>query len=126
MDHTLEDGTAGLEDKLLQIHNVNNFISKGKFPGPRLDERNVLELLHELKSLVEETKMSISSTTFSMAAWLVQWRKSLVHHSAVGVSLNMSLSSLDRRVQPHMTTRASSHACPGMLRETSAELLGQS
>ena len=37
MDHTLEDGTAGIEDKLLQIHNVNNFISNGKFPGPGLD-----------------------------------------------------------------------------------------
>ena len=37
MDHTLEDGTAAIEDKMLQSHKVNNFISKGKFPGPRLD-----------------------------------------------------------------------------------------
>ena len=46
-----------------------------------------------------------------------------MHHSAVRVSLNMSLSPLDWRVQPHMTTRASSHARPGILRETSSELL---
>ena len=46
-----------------------------------------------------------------------------MHHSAVRVSLNMSLSPLDWRVQPHMTTRTSLHARPGMLRETSSELL---
>ena len=37
MEHTLEDGTVRIEDKLLQNHNVNNFTSKDKFPGLRLD-----------------------------------------------------------------------------------------
>ena len=37
MEHTLEDGTVCIEDKLLQNHNVNNFTSKDKFPGLRLD-----------------------------------------------------------------------------------------
>ena len=37
MEHTLEDGTVCIEDKLLQNHNVNNSTSKGKFPGLRLD-----------------------------------------------------------------------------------------
>ena len=37
MDRSLEDGTAGIEDKQLQRHKVNNFISKGKFPGQRPD-----------------------------------------------------------------------------------------
>ena len=37
MEHTLEDGTVCIEDKLLQNHNVNNFTSKDKIPGLRLD-----------------------------------------------------------------------------------------
>ena len=39
--HSLEDGTACIEDKLLQSHNLNNFISKGKFPGERPDSTKV-------------------------------------------------------------------------------------
>lgn len=35
--HSLEDGTAGIEDSPLQGINVNNSISKGKFPGSRPD-----------------------------------------------------------------------------------------
>ena len=46
-----------------------------------------------------------------------------MHHTAVRVPLNIVLNPLDKRVHPHMRTRASSPARPGMQMETSSELL---
>ena len=34
-EHSLEDGTVGVEDKLLQSLNLNDSISKGNFPSVR-------------------------------------------------------------------------------------------
>ena len=47
----------------------------------------------------------------------------MVHHRAVHVSLSVVLKPPDWRVQSQMTTLTSWYARPGMLRETSSELL---
>ena len=36
-DHSLENGTVGIEENLMQRRKVNNSISKGKFPGRKPD-----------------------------------------------------------------------------------------
>ena len=73
MDHSLEDGTAGIEDKLLQSHNVNNFISKGKFPGPRPDSTNSAlsgsARLCRRKKLTQSPTVQTRATTSLTLSW---------------------------------------------------------
>ena len=40
----LDDGTAGIEDNLLQSRKVNKSISKGEFSGPRFSGSGLLPI----------------------------------------------------------------------------------